>query len=76
CMLWTWYIAVDMQFFIISPLFIIPLIRKPKLGYTLIGVTIVSSCFLIFCLSIKYCLRVMGAEMWYFFTHPEQFVNW
>ncbi|GFS92345.1 nose resistant to fluoxetine protein 6 [Nephila pilipes] len=27
CMAWTWYIAADMQLFLLSPLFIIPLIR-------------------------------------------------
>ena len=33
CFQWAWYLAVDMQFFVISPLIIIPLYRKPYLGY-------------------------------------------
>lgn len=33
CAGWAWYLAVDMQFYIISPLMLIPLFHKPKLGY-------------------------------------------
>ncbi|XP_064616859.1 LOW QUALITY PROTEIN: nose resistant to fluoxetine protein 6-like [Liolophura sinensis] len=32
CMAWSWYLANDMQFFIISPLILIPLYRSGKLG--------------------------------------------
>ncbi|GFR32796.1 nose resistant to fluoxetine protein 6 [Trichonephila clavata] len=38
CMGWSWYLANDMQFFVISPLLLIPLLRWPKIGYLLIGV--------------------------------------
>ncbi|GFW25938.1 nose resistant to fluoxetine protein 6 [Trichonephila clavipes] len=38
CMGWSWYLANDMQFFVISPLLLIPLWRWPKIGYLLIGV--------------------------------------
>ncbi|GFT38555.1 nose resistant to fluoxetine protein 6 [Nephila pilipes] len=76
CMIWSWYNAVDMQLFVLSPLFIIPLIRKPRLGYALIGVFIFLSCFIIFSLTIVYCLKVLGAESQYFFSHREQFIHW
>ncbi|RUS71521.1 hypothetical protein EGW08_020719 [Elysia chlorotica] len=36
CFQWAWYLAVDMQFYVISPLIIIPLYRKPRLGYFII----------------------------------------
>ena len=32
CMGWAWYLAVDMQLYIIAPLLIIPLVKSPKLG--------------------------------------------
>ncbi|GAB1611147.1 hypothetical protein Ahia01_001401800, partial [Argonauta hians] len=35
CMLWTWYLANDMQFYVISPLLIIPLYKSPLLGHIL-----------------------------------------
>ncbi|GFO17071.1 nose resistant to fluoxetine protein 6-like [Plakobranchus ocellatus] len=33
CLGWAWYLAVDMQFYVLSPLLIIPLYYRPKLGY-------------------------------------------
>lgn len=33
CVAWGWYLANDMQFYIISPLLIYPLYRKPLIGY-------------------------------------------
>ncbi|GFR70558.1 nose resistant to fluoxetine protein 6-like [Elysia marginata] len=33
CFQWAWYLAVDMQFYVISPLIILPLYYRPKLGY-------------------------------------------
>ncbi|GBO23348.1 hypothetical protein AVEN_29625-1, partial [Araneus ventricosus] len=34
---WSWYLANDMQFYVISPLFLITLWRWPKDGYSLLG---------------------------------------
>ncbi|XP_062589905.1 nose resistant to fluoxetine protein 6-like [Saccostrea cucullata] len=36
CMGWGWYLANDMQFFVLSPFIIYPLYRKPLIGYILI----------------------------------------
>ncbi|GIX95601.1 hypothetical protein CEXT_586171, partial [Caerostris extrusa] len=37
CMAWAWYLANDMQFYVISPLFLISLWRWPKVGFSLMG---------------------------------------
>ncbi|GFU11044.1 hypothetical protein NPIL_624611 [Nephila pilipes] len=76
CMVWTWYIAADMQLFILSPLFIIPLIRKPSFGCILVVVFIFLSCFITFALTIIYCLKVFGADIRYYFSHREEFIRW
>ncbi|CAL1277769.1 unnamed protein product [Larinioides sclopetarius] len=43
CMGWSWYLANDMQFYVITPLFLITLYRWPKIGYSILG--------LFFCIS-------------------------
>ncbi|GFY57918.1 nose resistant to fluoxetine protein 6 [Trichonephila inaurata madagascariensis] len=37
CMAWSWYLANDMQFYVISPLFLVTLFRWPKIGYSMIA---------------------------------------
>ncbi|XP_071103106.1 O-acyltransferase like protein-like isoform X1 [Haliotis cracherodii] len=37
CMSWTYYLVNDFQFYLISPVILIPLVRSPRLGFTLIG---------------------------------------
>ncbi|XP_055947834.1 nose resistant to fluoxetine protein 6-like [Argiope bruennichi] len=37
CMNWGWYLANDMQFYVICPLFLITLWRWPKIGYSILG---------------------------------------
>ncbi|KAK0082718.1 hypothetical protein PV325_009958 [Microctonus aethiopoides] len=43
CLGYTWYLAVDMQLFLISPLILIPLIKKPKIGLSILGILIIVS---------------------------------
>lgn len=43
CVSWGWYLANDMQFFIISPLFIIPLFWFPVLGMIALAVACAAS---------------------------------
>lgn len=32
CFAWAWYLAVDMQFYVLSPLLLLPLYHRPRLG--------------------------------------------
>lgn len=41
CMVHSWYLALDMQLFWLSPLILYPLHRKPKIGLWLLGVFLV-----------------------------------
>ncbi|XP_069118681.1 nose resistant to fluoxetine protein 6-like [Argopecten irradians] len=43
CVGWSWYLANDMQFFILSPLMLIPLYRKRVLGFVVCGVFLLAS---------------------------------
>ncbi|GBN00979.1 Nose resistant to fluoxetine protein 6 [Araneus ventricosus] len=51
CMLTTWYIACDLQLYIVSPLFLLLLMRRPKIGFALIVTCICGSCFTSFILT-------------------------
>lgn len=37
CVGWSWYLANDMQFYLISPLFLYPLWKWPKAGFGILG---------------------------------------
>ena len=52
CLSHTWYSAVDMQLFILTPLLLIPLYRRPRLGLIILLVTLVSSMTLTAALTI------------------------
>ncbi|KAF8797101.1 Nose resistant to fluoxetine protein 6 like protein [Argiope bruennichi] len=54
CMSWSWYLANDMQFYIISPLFLITLWRWPKVGYSLIGIGLVATFVTTFTITFVY----------------------
>ncbi|OWF37158.1 nose resistant to fluoxetine protein 6-like [Mizuhopecten yessoensis] len=43
CLGWSWYLANDMQFFVISPLMLVPLYYKKYLGFLVCGVLLVAS---------------------------------
>ncbi|XP_033111637.1 regulator of hypoxia-inducible factor 1-like, partial [Anneissia japonica] len=42
-MIWSWYLAVDMQFFIITPPLLILLFKRPRLGIAATAVVCVIS---------------------------------
>ncbi|XP_060069288.1 nose resistant to fluoxetine protein 6-like [Ylistrum balloti] len=43
CMAWSWYLSNDMQFFVISPLLLVPLYRKKFVGLVTCGVVLFAS---------------------------------
>lgn len=43
CVGWTWYLANDMQFYIITPAILILYWKRPKLGLGLIGIMLIAS---------------------------------
>eukprot|EP01102_Stenamoeba_stenopodia_P013201 TRINITY_DN4252_c0_g1_i1.p1 TRINITY_DN4252_c0_g1~~TRINITY_DN4252_c0_g1_i1.p1 ORF type:complete len:656 (-),score=116.58 TRINITY_DN4252_c0_g1_i1:75-2042(-) len=43
CLGWSWYLAVDMQFYILSPIFIYVFYRNRMIGYVLSGITLLGS---------------------------------
>ncbi|XP_071104181.1 O-acyltransferase like protein-like [Haliotis cracherodii] len=40
CMSWTFFLVNDTQFYLISPLILIPLVRLPSLGFALLGLLV------------------------------------
>ncbi|GBN74411.1 Nose resistant to fluoxetine protein 6, partial [Araneus ventricosus] len=75
CLGWCWSLAADMQFYIISPLFMVPLIRWPRLGYALILACIFGSCIASFLLTYQYNL-IDGFSRMEFHLHDYQtFMN-
>ncbi|XP_078681738.1 nose resistant to fluoxetine protein 6-like [Branchiostoma floridae x Branchiostoma belcheri] len=44
CFKWAWFLAVDMQLFIVSPFILLLLYRQPKRGITVTLFLVVSSC--------------------------------
>jgi peptidoglycan/LPS O-acetylase OafA/YrhL len=39
----TWYLSVDMQLYLFSPILLLPLVKKPKIGIILLQVVIAAS---------------------------------
>ncbi|XP_055947830.1 nose resistant to fluoxetine protein 6-like [Argiope bruennichi] len=56
CMSWSWFLANDMQFYVVSPLFLISLWRWPKIGYSLVGLFFSITFVCNFALTYKYDL--------------------
>jgi len=54
CMGWVWYLANDMQFFLISPFLILVYCKSRKIGYSLISFLIFTTCAITFTLSMVY----------------------
>ncbi|XP_015839400.1 nose resistant to fluoxetine protein 6-like [Tribolium castaneum] len=44
CVPQTWYLQVDMQLFVLSPLILIPLYKWPKIGLSILGFLIIGGC--------------------------------
>ncbi|GFX99286.1 nose resistant to fluoxetine protein 6 [Trichonephila clavipes] len=56
CFAPAWYVAIDMQFHLITPLFLISLFKWPRFGYCLVALSICASCCYHCILTIKYSL--------------------
>ncbi|GBM81515.1 hypothetical protein AVEN_227769-1 [Araneus ventricosus] len=75
CLLWCWSLAADMQFYIISPLFMVSLIRWPRLGYALILACIVGSCTVSFLLTYQYNLIDGLSRLEFHFHDTQTYMN-
>ncbi|XP_069135206.1 nose resistant to fluoxetine protein 6-like [Argopecten irradians] len=58
CMAWTWYLSNDMQFFIISPIFIILLLRYRKVGVSVCVAMIAACVFIRLMTAIEYGIHI------------------
>ncbi|KAJ8021731.1 Nose resistant to fluoxetine protein 6 [Holothuria leucospilota] len=67
CLSWSWYLSNDMQFYIISPLFIILLFNRKttKLGIVSVVAMCVSSCAVTAALTGYYGLPVGKSQVYY-----------
>lgn len=54
CMAWVWYLANDMQFFLVSPFIIFAYCKSWKLGYSILTTAIIATCVIPFVLSMVY----------------------
>ena len=54
CIAWVWYLANDMQFFIVSPFLIYLYCRSRKLGYGMLSGLIVITSIIPFAISMAY----------------------
>ncbi|GIY74671.1 nose resistant to fluoxetine protein 6 [Caerostris extrusa] len=69
CIGWSWYLANDMQFYLISPLFLYPLWRWPRVGFSILALTLISTWTATGVLSYKYDLIPMFVGA----THAKDF---
>ncbi|GFQ76390.1 nose resistant to fluoxetine protein 6 [Trichonephila clavata] len=56
CLVVNWYLAVDMQLYVMSPLFMVALLRRPRLGYGLMTLLICGSSVYNFLTTMQYDL--------------------
>ncbi|GFS75356.1 nose resistant to fluoxetine protein 6 [Nephila pilipes] len=75
CMGWCWYLANDMQFYVISPIFLISLLRWPRMGYTLSAAFISASCIITFEISKKFRIVDGLSSLEYYFVNMEAFLD-
>jgi hypothetical protein len=59
CVGWSWYLANDMQFYLISPLFLYPLYKWPKFGFGILASILIATWTTTGILSYKYNLIPM-----------------
>ncbi|XP_015839398.1 nose resistant to fluoxetine protein 6 isoform X2 [Tribolium castaneum] len=48
CLPQAWYLSVDMQLFVLSPLVLIPLLKKPKIGLSFLTLLTIAGCLVPF----------------------------
>ncbi|XP_071156465.1 nose resistant to fluoxetine protein 6-like isoform X2 [Mytilus edulis] len=72
CMAWTWYLANDMQFFVISPLIIIPLFFSKAIGGIVMFVILLGSWIATGVISKTYNMKpslVAGGDFFSYFDY-------
>jgi len=69
CVGWSWYLANDMQFYVISPLFLYPLWRWPVIGFSLLASLLIGTWTTTAIMSYYYDLIPMFVGV----THTKDF---
>jgi peptidoglycan/LPS O-acetylase OafA/YrhL len=75
CVGWAWYLANDMQFFLIAPLLTIALFKRPKVGYLAISLLWIGSVIYCLSLSLKYHFSALAISSMKDGGDPHSFVS-
>ncbi|GFS72442.1 nose resistant to fluoxetine protein 6, partial [Nephila pilipes] len=75
CLIHNWYLSVNMQLYIMSPLFMVALLRRRRLGYILMALCICGSSFYNFAITVMYDLVDNELSFPYYVNNIELYLE-
>ncbi|GFS75667.1 nose resistant to fluoxetine protein 6 [Nephila pilipes] len=75
CLSHNWYLSVDMQLYLMSPLFMVALLRRRRLGYILMALCICGSSFYNFAITVMYDLVDSELSFPYYVDNIELYLE-